>query len=613
MDKVTLRKFKISLLALAVIPVLLVAFNNCSQNFMTETSISGEVSSSNMESNSSPSGNNTAPQPEAPTGVVGVNDPENKGADLCEKQIRSAFSAGYHQFFQRDTACLRCHNVGPGKGRFANPDLEAAYIDFSRMGYITLGDKAKSDHQRPYTGASNVTTINDLQALWSQTLQEYATCKGTVVQPTVDSPEDRVAFRTASKAIPVMGFDEEKTMTWSMNPDISSVKTGHVMPTLAGAQLIVTISRRKTSSGEPYYLITRPQIKNSAVDVRVKALSVFINDVFLKYPTTFTFVDAKVRQNTTDNTLATFSTGSMAAPGVFSNADTLALGFELIEQTVLPPPAPAMTAQFSAAKTQWVVQGQTFLDIDVVLSRPAEEVVTINVNDIGNKLCSANISVTTANSTSVQLNENATCYPEVKNMICPTSDASCLPKLQVYRARSIVGSSYNRYDWDFILEGTSFVFFPGDVKKTFRIYFSQDIRKEGTRLLTLQMNIATASVTAGTNAEIHFIFNKLINPDPPFGVATFSELMNPMSGILGTRCLECHNSTKLEGGYDMSNYALMRSKNILIPGDVNSKMYMRMNPNADQGNLRSMPLNGFLETQLTREVEQWILNGALNN
>lgn len=213
----------------------------------------------------------------------------------------------------------------------------------------------------------------------------------------------------------------------------------------------------------------------------------------------------------------------------------------------------------------------------------------------------------------MKLNENATCYPEVKAAICPTNDASCLEKLNVYRARSVVGSSYNRYDWDFKLENTSFVYFPGESKKTFRVYFSQDIRKEGTRLLTLQLSIGTSGVSAGAISEVHYIFDKLVNPDPPFGVATFTELMNPMSGILGTRCLECHNSTKLEGGYDMSNYALMIQKGVLIPNDPNSKMYMRMNPNNNQQNLRPMPLNGFLETQLTREVERWILNGALNN
>ena len=88
--------------------------------------------------------------------------------------------------------------------------------------------------------------------------------------------------------------------------------------------------------------------------------------------------------------------------------------------------------------------------------------------------------------------------------------------------------------------------------------------------------------------------------------------MDPKSGILGLNCVKCHNSQLMAGGYDMTDYELMITRKVLIPGNVDSKMYVRIHP-TPEFLAKPMPQDGFLPQALIYEVERWLMNGAHNN
>ncbi|MBK7961938.1 MAG: hypothetical protein IPK04_12520 [Bdellovibrionales bacterium] len=64
----------------------------------------------------------------------------------------------------------------------------------------------------------------------------------------------------------------------------------------------------------------------------------------------------------------------------------------------------------------------------------------------------------------------------------------------------------------------------------------------------------------------------------------------------------------------MTDYQLMLTRGILIPGDIQSKMYRRMNElDRVLSGLTPMPIDGSLDYRYIAPVSEWILNGAKNN
>ena len=63
-----------------------------------------------------------------------------------------------------------------------------------------------------------------------------------------------------------------------------------------------------------------------------------------------------------------------------------------------------------------------------------------------------------------------------------------------------------------------------------------------------------------------------------------------------------------------NEYNFMKSKGVVIPGDIESKMFYRMNPaSPNYLGTSPMPLDGALDIVSRKAVEQWILSGAKNN
>jgi hypothetical protein len=195
-------------------------------------------------------------------------------------------------------------------------------------------------------------------------------------------------------------------------------------------------------------------------------------------------------------------------------------------------------------------------------------------------------------------------------------------------ARSVVGSSFNRFDWDYKLNANSFSFEPGETTKSFTIRTSKDIRaEEKNRVLTIRLEAGIGNIqVVAANSTARIAYNKVMNPVPPIGQMTYTKLMS--GGTLDKTCTECHNSTKRDGGYDIRDYELMISSNkqILVPGqdkivydsnfnkDVTavSLMYRRTLPKYTPESLL-MPRLKTLTPAEYNDVENWLTSGAKNN
>lgn len=576
-----MNKKSVWLSVVLMFPILLMGYSNCSVNLR-----SPETASSS-------------------SGVPGAGGLFGDGT-LCDQDLKVLYQTGYYQFARAN--CVLCHDTGPGKGRIASANINDAFYDFSQVGYAKVSDNAiSSSHNPPYTGPQHVQTINQLRIEWQQGLTEYSKCSGTAPPEGQQNWEDLMSLQTSSKVVPKvngadMNFGQSGTLTWSINTEISAITNSAVLPNLPGASFSIQIGKYKTAGGQPYYTFSQPRLASAGVDVLIKKLQVKVNGRLLNYPTTFRYVEMGIRAGSAMNNPASLiSTGSLVAPGILSSQDQISVSFESIAQTVLPPPAPPVIVTFSGAPHRWTNASTDFVDVTLQLSRAPDAPATVTISADTTPICGNQSAFVDVNA----------CDTALSTFIC--ASAGCPSTRTLGRARSVVGTNYNRFDWDFRFNATSIVFGLGETQKTVRIFFSRDIRKENNRLFTLQIDANLVNAQRGPQSKINFVIDKMSNPTPPAGVPTFSQLMQS-GGVLGFNCVKCHNSKDLNGGYDMTNYALMISRGVVIPNNANSLMFGRMNPSSPAYLFSSpMPIEGALPVEFRREVETWILNGAANN
>lgn len=547
-----------------------------------------------------------APGDENKTESSSVSTPSS-GEDLCEDDLLRVFANGYHKFLKEN--CSVCHSTGPGKGRFANADAKIALEDFSQIGYSKVSTNATSStHNPPYSGPQHIQTVNDLKFGWQKGQEDFARCKGSVDLPPSSVPvEDLITYELKAQVVPVMNFNEEKEMTWIVNQDLFRIDGTNELPNLPNAKVSLKIAKHKTGGNDEYYTLRAPTLWDSQVDAHIKGLHAKINGVLLKNPTTFKFVDRDIRAGSKNDASGVITTGALVIPGKTFDVDKISIVIEDLKAVKLPDPKPPITAQFSGSLAQLApTTGDRIVNIDVTLSEAPVDPVSVSVVEDSAKICNSDDPV--------DLTTKAGCLPSVVSLVCPTADPTCAAGLNLLKARSIVGTTYNRYDWDYRFQSSTLIFFPGETKKTIQVRFSKDIRKENNRLLSLKLELGLGDIVLGGNSSKHFVIQKVNNPTPPIGVARYQDLMHPKNGILFTNCIECHNSTKREGQYDITNYDEMVERGVLVPGSTTSKMFRRINPtDSEWSNLLGMPRKGPMEDPYIRAVQKWIEAGAPNN
>lgn len=541
--------------------------------------------------------------------------------DSCENQLMMFFDRSYHSFLKSN--CASCHATGPGKGQFANSDTVVAYKDFMQVGYSKVSSNAISDgHNPPYSGSHHTQTINDLRISWIQALSENDICKGGSgsVDDTL-SLKDRAHFALPRKKIPAMNDNEEKRLEFNLATEVSALKADAV-PTLTSAKFSIMI-RKEIKGKEKYYAIHSPRIFGAKDDIKIKGIFTKINGRYIQHSTNFRFVDKSIPKNILETSVQSLvSTGALTIPGAMSLDDEISFDLEKIETTTIPPPPPPVVVSFTSAAFV-KADNSGVVNIQVSLDKASTEPISFTVEADATPLCGGTSDTVTLN--------NSTCLPSAYTLMCPGGGCSTTVT-NVTKARSVVGTSYNRFDWDYKFNQTSALFSIGETTKSFQIITSKDIRYEGNRILTLKVSVGIGNATVG-NSQVHVLFDKRKNPIPGGSDITYSKLMNSTNGILLYKCGNCHNSnpTEQQGGFDIANYDLMVSQGVLKPGldfmtvngttgDITktyaSKLFKRMNSqDPDSGSyLTPMPRDKYLDydTEISY-VERWILNGALNN
>lgn len=600
------------------IAVLMLQFNNCSkykQNMLQDNSSSNAPNESMSE--------------------AGVADLTPTG-DEFEDELRKTFALGFYKFGRAQ--CYQCHTSDSNKPQFASRDINWAYTVFMSKGYTRFSNNAISPtHQPPASGSHHTQKINELKLEWQQALAEYNRNKGLPPEEANKNPSEILNYETSSKVIPTMTIGQERQVTWNLNSidEFGPMKVGVSSTTFGGTvQFSILVGRHRTNGGADYYTVRSPSILNNAMDIKVKTLYVKINGRLVTYTSTFKYAEADIHDVTTQSSrglTGLISTGGLVVLGEISPADEIGVAFEKLEPAVLQDPPPPVSVGFQSGIAGNTSGDATFVgaNADIAIADLNSGTLNFNIRGMGNVTAPVVLSVEEIGDNAsycgaaedVAFNLSSTCMPELRQAMIDRGLGDAR-NLTFKRAKSIVGTSFNRFDWDYKFNVTTVNLLGQDPVKGVKVTFSKDLRREENNRL-LRLRIVVASNNAIVSKQIvNAVLLKADNPEPASGEITFSRLMmnsNQVSGILNTNCVKCHNSRDLNGGYDMTDYDLMVNNRVLVPSpdptiSLQSKMYRRLNAN-DPGNenLTPMPLDAFMPTLNIQMVEEWIRNGAKNN
>jgi len=587
---------------------------------------------------------------------------------LCEQDIKRFYSRAWLGFLK--TQCAACHTDGPGKGRFTSNNINEAFDEFMMIGQDKVAKNATSpNHNPPATGTHHFMEVNEMKVDYLQALDKYAACSGDSSVIPVEPPIERITLFSAEKDIGALientPINQVRTLTWDINTEIYSLSDAQEIPDIPGAGTIsIQIGRYKNSAGNTYYSFFNPTLSGNTVDMNIVGIFIRMNGILLNYPTTFSFVDAKLQDMADKKPAGTqselISTGSIVAPKIISPSDKISLQFIEIKSITLPPPPLPNPVNFvvrdsggvpSFSSVPILVQPQVDpnfrydrpmeMEFEIGLQRPADDTVTVTFSDIS-EMCGLNYGLANDNLQQSMRRLSATCEAQVFTQICAgrsdcnATTSTARNEFAFMRARSVQGAVYRRFDWDYRIDNRSVSFSPGQQFAKVKVYLSTNIRRtfnvplsfpasvsptagEANRLLTLRLESVTGEGVMGTNVNANLVVRKHNNPVPPSAppgepsILRYQDMMSSV-GVLELNCVKCHNSDDNAGSYDMTNFELMVQNGVLKPGGslFDSEMYTRMTK--DFGNLaKPMPNDGFMVSSEVDKVKRWIEAGAPNN
>ncbi len=616
------RRMGIKILLLLLGAFLMVQFTNCSkykQPVVEANSAAGGVGSYSLDD-------------DPLLNFVATDDP-------CEDDLHKLFLGGFYKMARVN--CAGCHMKDADKPQFASMDYNWAFTVFKSKGYEKISINAISTtHKPPATGLHLLQEVTELKAEYKKGMELYNVCKGLPKEGVVTDPNILTTIQTISKKIPVMPVNEKRELIWDITKDLQQLKANVTMPNFGSSGKIqITVTHRRTSGGEEYYTLKAPKIyDNTTTGVIVQGLHIKLNGRFVNQQTTFKYLSSSIAANTlsTDEE-ALLASGAMVILGKPTDQDYINLAFEVLKDGVVPPKPPPSLVRFKVPSSDGSLtsnviivdanQSSSFVrDFEIEAVGDVARPIVVSITDETTRICG---QATVESSFTV---DNCATMSDVNAALNAYPGASNQANKKFYTARSIVGNGYNRFDWDFRFVkdqlnlqsavNSGNVLIPDPAGKV-TVKFSKDIRKEdGNRILRLKLSLATSNGTLtqpqGSPSipldTIYVVFLKVNNPDPGYDV-TYSKLMNSTTGLLGTKCIACHNSVLFNGGYDITDYDQMISRGILIPNDPMSLMFRRTN-SQDKINegISPMPANGGLDDLTERpKIREWILNGAKNN
>ena len=480
--------------------------------------------------------------------------------DPCN--LQAAFNSTYRPFLRTNCKSL---------------DENAAWSAFQLVGFSKISNQAKDPaHQPPYTGNQHSQEVENLLVSWAQAEAQATTCKTGVTPNDGLTFDDTQWLHTRSKAIGLTKVGATGVITWDLSQDIMA--TGLNIPNITGAKFSLKF-RVNEALNAPYYMIMEPilDLTGANTDVALDGLRIKINGQYITNETTFTELHAEWRRG--EGRGSVLSLGTISALGALKVTDVVSLSFKSIRAVTLPPAPAPVTVSFRQGSFRPGVESGTY-DVWVDLSAEVPDRAIV----VGLEVDGA--------STATPIKEGRTVVNEAGMTI-----------------------EINNFDWDYKVSTLSLTFLPRVTAQKLTLTVSADdrfdLRAGQEEFVALRIgNVSGATIQTARSTYRFTIPDNDVAPDPNRTVRTYSDLMTA-GGVFYQYCIKCHNSVDNKGGYDITNYEEMIANRVLIPGDANSEIYVRMN--VDAPGFPQMPFQGGLDTTERRKVEAWIRAGAKND
>lgn len=506
------------------------------------------------------------------------------------KDEQELYAKTYHSFLM--TNCSSCHvEGGQGKGAFASSNLTTAYNAFSVVGDQLVASYEKvskfavdQGHKPPSTGAQHTAAIDRLKTQWIAGLDNIQLCQsssGTVTQPP--PTDEMLRLKTRSKGINVPPRGSFSTVTWDLSKDILAKADGS-LPSFPGVTLEVKVEQTVLGT-QSVYIVYDPTLKAGSKDIKIRDIRVILNGRPFWDATTFSHVDNGVYAGTSQ----VLTPGSMVVNSAVSGLDVIAVSVGGLEEVVLPP-APVLPEVAFAQTSSSVSE-----PVDTGGLEPGTHQMEVRLNTASSRPVTVIVGLDSAYNSSLAASARAMDRKDPEFRIRPEGMNDAVP--------------VDRWDWDFQVNSYTLVFEPGEVSKQFSIRIARDERDEANE--QVRFGISSA-VNAKLGSQASHTTTILDNDNPPLDpeLPRFSTLMQK-GGILEAQCFRCHNSVSNNGGYSLSDYELMRTKGVLVPGSASSWMFRRMNEKID--GFAPMPVDGLLSVDDRKKVELWITSGQARN
>lgn len=302
--------------------VLIVAFNNCGDGFVTNAV-------------------NTGSRTFASTGSI------------CEDELLDTYAKSYHPFLAKN--CDSCHVSGPGIGTFASYDVVKSFTSFLNIGPARINAQAVNPaHKPPFTGAHNQADIDRIVASWASVQDGYASCLAQNGGGSGGGGSMPVVEANILKTLPLKVPNNLGTNYVRMEWDLQT-QSNRMIPMILGIEIRKAVIGGITRG----YELRGPTLRlksASAGKFKVRALNVYINDALQPGITIFSPIDAEI-SSTTNVVLLDITSIGIAGYDPIANTDTISLEFSSVvgdvpETPVTPvPPAPTPPAPGATAVT----------------------------------------------------------------------------------------------------------------------------------------------------------------------------------------------------------------------------------------------------------------------
>ena len=590
-------------------------------------------------------------------------------AKACQESAKAVFRTSLYPFVR--ARCAVCHTAAGGRPPFADPSFDTAFP----AGIFYSPDQFRSNsisatHAPGITGPSLETQAQQAYDAWKPAFDEMKACvsktaNGTAVLSVPDwseappqhagLPDPGVArFDLASKLVGLtpanspQGADNydytpamsspARTIVWGLGGCSSPQSGNEILSSPPGssasfpcAQLQVSLRSFRNRVGQTGYLISDPRLITSTTQsLQISSLLFRINGYYITDGTAYKYIlnrQVFMGGQVLNPRGESVGMGSLVAFGPVKPTDQISVTIGALENINMAPPPPLPRVEFSLA-AQRVLESSdtpstvtnldprvrfTIVPVTIRLDRaPADAPVTVTVGLDTNAMNQLPDAVRARPFRPLNPQNNPNNHPVWDYRMGPASDTDPNMPLNYRKDDEVVSVTF------YPAVGSA----PAETSKNVIITIARDHRREGgpvgadprVESLILRLSAPTrAQFGTQQTQRIDIVDddNALQPGEPSFAVLV-------TTGVLGTKCVACHNSTMAAGGYDVTDYYRMIDRGVLISGDPRSKMYQRMNGDdpAVQG-LTPMPppeQGGFLRYDERAVVENWIvLAGARNN